>query len=433
TLQYVLDKTSGNVLKRLAISLFIAFLIMMFVPWTQNIRSAGVLTTLTPDQRPQLVESVIAGRIEIWYVRDGDFVTAGDTLVFLSEIKDAYMDSELLARTQSQLEAKRETAKSYESKVKALESQIKALSNNLEFSLKQARNKVTQAKLSIQSDSMEVATTQLQMKIAQEQLDRQEDLYSQGLKSLTELEARRVKWQESREKLIAAENELLSSRNELLNAQVELSSIRAKFQESIAKTQAEKYATLSQLFDSQAAITKMENDLANYTKRSSFYYITSPQTGYVTRTMQTGIGESIEAGDAVMTVVPTGWDLAVEMYVRPVDLPLVQKGQAVRIQFDGWPAIIFSGWPGTSYGTYGGTVFAVDNVISPNGKYRVLVAPDESDHPWPDALRVGSGTSCLLLLNDVLLGYELWRQINGFPPDFYEQFPQPEKTKQMKK
>ena len=91
------------------------------------------------------------------------------------------------------------------------------------------------------------------------------------------------------------------------------------------------------------------------------------------------------------------------------------------MQFDGWPAIVFSGWPNTSYGTYGGEVFAIDNFISPNGKYRVLVAQDPNDHEWPDALRVGAGASSMTLLNDVPVGYELWRQINAFPPDYYTQ------------
>jgi len=92
----------------------------------------------------------------------------------------------------------------------------------------------------------------------------------------------------------------------------------------------------------------------------------------------------------------------------------------VRIQFDGWPAIIFSGWPNTSYGTYGGRVYAIDNFISDNGLYRILVVPDPEDHPWPDALRVGAGTHSMLLLKEVQVWYELWRKINGFPPDYYK-------------
>lgn len=109
------------------------------------------------------------------------------------------------------------------------------------------------------------------------------------------------------------------------------------------------------------------------------------------------------------------------MYVNPIDLPLLKKGNKVRLQFDGWPAVVFSGWPNTSYGTYGGEVFAIDNFISPNGKYRVLVSQDKTDYAWPEAIRVGAGASSMTLLNDVAIGYELWRKINGFPTDYYTQ------------
>ena len=112
-------------------------------------------------------------------------------------------------------------------------------------------------------------------------------------------------------------------------------------------------------------------------------------------------------------------DLAVELYVRPMDMPLINKGQKVRFIFDGWPSIVFSGWPNSSYGTFGGEVAAIDNFISPNGKYRILVAPAKQEQPWPTALRVGSGSLGFALMKDVPIWYELWRQINGFPPDLY--------------
>jgi hypothetical protein len=121
----------------------------------------------------------------------------------------------------------------------------------------------------------------------------------------------------------------------------------------------------------------------------------------------------------LITVMPSRFDLAVELYVRPMDMPLIAKGKHVRFMFDGWPAIVFSGWPNTSYGTYGGTIVAIDNLISPNGKYRILVAEDPNDKAWPTALRVGSGALGMALLNNVPIWYELWRQLNGFPPDLY--------------
>jgi hypothetical protein len=118
--------------------------------------------------------------------------------------------------------------------------------------------------------------------------------------------------------------------------------------------------------------------------------------------------------------MPANYDLAIEMKVRPMDLPLIQRGQKVRVQFDGWPAIVFSGWPNTSFGTFGGEVYAIDNFTGEDGYFRVLIAPSKNQKQWPKALRVGGGSNSMILLNDVPIGYELWRLVNGFPPDFYD-------------
>jgi adhesin transport system membrane fusion protein len=122
--------------------------------------------------------------------------------------------------------------------------------------------------------------------------------------------------------------------------------------------------------------------------------------------------------------MPSKYDLAVETFVRPIDLPLLHINEKVRVQFDGWPAIVFSGWPNVSYGTYGAKVIAIERFISDNGKYRVLLSPDREDHTWPE-VRVGSGARTIALLEDVPIWYELWRQLNSFPPNYY----QPEKAK----
>jgi hypothetical protein len=95
-------------------------------------------------------------------------------------------------------------------------------------------------------------------------------------------------------------------------------------------------------------------------------------------------------------------------------------GAKVRIQFDGWPAIVFSGWPNVSYGTYGGKIVAIENFISDNGKYRVLISPDPEAETWPSDVRVGSGAITMALLEDVPIWFELWRKLNGFPPNYYK-------------
>lgn len=413
-------RVSGNVLLRLFVGLFIAFLIILFLPWTQNIRARGEVTTLKPDQRPQTIHSVIAGRVERWFVQEGDFVHKGDTILFISEVKDEYFDPQLLARTDEQLKAKEMAVQSYMEKVKAQDNQVDALVQTSRLKMQQARNKVKQANLKITSDSIDFKAYQLNFKIAQDQLIRMEELAAEGLKSQTDLEKRQQALQKTKAEMISAENKLLTSQNELINAQVELTSIEAQYRKEIAKAESEKFTALSNMYDAEAVVTKIQNQYMNYSVRQGLYYITAPQDGYVTKAIQIGLGETMKEGEEIVSIMPAQYDLAVAMFIRPIDLPLMEKGQKVRLQFDGWPAIVFSGWPNTSYGTYGGKVFAIDNFISENGKYRILVEPDPEDHAWPDALRVGAGTNSMTLLKDVFVWYELWRQINGFPPDYYK-------------
>lgn len=420
SLRFVERLNSGKVLLYLLLGFSSFLLIMMFIPWTQNIQARGNVTTLRPDQRPQTIHSVIAGRIEKWFVKEGDFVYAGDTILFISEIKDDYFDPQLLSRTQDQVKAKELSVQSYMEKVKALDNQIDALILTSDLKIQQAKNKLQQANLKVLSDSTDLEAAITNYQIAREQFLRMEKLYNDGLKSLTDFENRRNKMQQAQAKMISAENKLLTSRNEVINAKVELTSIRTQYQDDIAKAESDKYTAMSSMYDAEAQVTKLQNQYMNYSIRTGMYYIRAPQNGYVTKAISQGLGETIKEGSQIVSIMPSDYDLAVEMYVKPLNLPLIAKGQAVRIQFDGWPAIVFSGWPNTSYGTYGGHVFAMDNFISPNGMYRILVKPDETDYPWPDALRVGAGTYNMILLKDVPIWYELWRQINGFPPDYYK-------------
>ncbi|MDG2246186.1 MAG: HlyD family efflux transporter periplasmic adaptor subunit [Flavobacteriales bacterium] len=421
SLSLVESRKSGKVLIRLLWGGLFFFIGFVFLPWTQNIRSQGAVTTLKPNQRPQTIQSVIGGRIEEWFVQEGDRVNQGDTILFISEIKDEYFDPNLLERTQEQVQAKEMAVDSYMEKVKQLDFQIDALQRTSDLKFRQTQNKLKQAYLKVTSDSIDFEASKIDAKIADDQLVRAQSLFDDGgLISLTKLEERRNKVQAAQAKMISAENKLLTSQNEVINAEVELSSIRAQYQKDIAKAESEKFTAMSSMYDAEAVVTKLQNQFMNYSIRLGMYYITAPQDGFITKALQSGIGETIKEGTPIVTIMPSDYQLAVEMYVKPLDLPLLERDQDVRIQFDGWPAIVFSGWPSTSYGTYGGKIFAIDNFISENGKYRVLVAPDPNDHEWPEALRVGAGTNNLSMLKDVPIWYELWRQINGFPADYYK-------------
>ncbi|WP_281988727.1 HlyD family secretion protein [Aquimarina aggregata] len=419
-------KYFNRFLKVFAISAVIA----LFLPWTQNISGNGYLTTLKPDQRPQTIQSPIPGKIEKWYVKEGDFVSKGDTILFVSEIKNEYFDPNLVARTGQQIKAKSMSVTSYEGKVKALENQAAALVNERSLKLKQAKNKLLQSKLKVQSDSINFEAAKTNITIAERQYNRVVQLEKEGLKALTDVEEKRLKLQETQAKLISQENKLLASKNEIINAQVEINRIRAEYTDKISKSQSDRFTAQSNQFDAEAQVTKLENQYTNYEMRNDLYYIKAPQSGYINKALRSGVGETFKEGDKLVSIMPSVYDLAVETYVKPLDLPLVHIGEKIRIQFDGWPAIIFSGWPNVSYGTYGGKVVAIETFISDNGKYRILIAPDPDDHEWPK-IQIGSGANTMALLEDVPIWFELWRKLNGFPPNYYQ--PNGKKEKSEKK
>jgi multidrug resistance efflux pump len=324
--------------------MIVVFFLMLFLPWTQNIRSKGMVTALRPDQRPQTIHSIIAGRIEKWYVAEGDYVAAGDTILRISEIKDEYFDPLLLPRTQQQVDAKANAAESYGEKVGALENQISALEQNNILKLQQAKNYLKIAELKVQSDSMELVQAKVNFDIGKYQLDRAEQLLKEGLISVTALEGRRLKFQEVQAKLIGTENKFLSSKNEYITARIDLSAIDNEFKDKVAKAKSDMFTAMSSQFDAEATVTKLENQYSNYAQRSQYRYILAPQNGYIAKAIQVGIGETIKEGAEIVNIVPANAELAVEMYVQPVDLPLIQPGNKVRFIFDGWPAIVFYLW-----------------------------------------------------------------------------------------
>lgn len=417
SIKQVQTPRQGRILTYWIGGIFLVILLCLFLPWTQNISSQGTLTALTPQDRPQTIEAIIPGRIERWHIMEGTFVNKGDTIASLSEIKEKFMDPNLLSNLEEQLEAKQQSAVATGSKAQAMQEQIQALREGLVFSLQKARNKVEQSRLKMQSDSMDVVAQRTELAIAESQFARQENLYEQGLKSLTELEQRRMKLQEAQAKLLSVINDYEASRAELQNARTELNSLHAEYSDKIAKAEAEFHSTRSYILGTQAEVAKLQSEYNSTKIRSQYYYVVAPQDGYLVRTLKAGLGETIKEGEALATIMPHNPQLAAELYVDALDLPLIKPGDDMRLQFVGWPALVFSGWPGASFGTFGGIIAVIDNTGT-NGQYRLLVVPDPEQEDWPDALRVGSGVQGWAMLNTVPIWYEIWRQLNNFPADY---------------
>jgi multidrug resistance efflux pump len=405
TLETFHSRRGSRVLAKILALILFLFLLTLFLPWQQNIRGTGNVTALSPMNRPQSVEAIIGGRVQNWFAREGDFVRKGDTIVSIVEIKEKYFDPLLLQRLGQQISAKENSVRYKNEKATALTRQITALQQTMQLKIEQTRNKLEAQKIIYQN--------------AENQLKRNKKLYEDGNIALTKYQDFQYRFQ--------------SNQADYLAMELELERVRAEYEDKISKAESELRSTQAELYEGQAEIAKARNEYSNTQIRSSNYQICAPQDGYVVKAMKAGIGETINEGEAICTIMPEASDLAVEMFVRAMDVPLISKGRKVRIQFDGWPAIQFSGWPSASVGTFGGIVRVIDYVNSKPGEFRILVVPDDTDEKWPQQLRVGSGTKGWVMLDDVPVWYELWRQLNGFPPSLYaapsDETKSPAKTK----
>ena len=410
----------GRSVAKVLVVITLLFITTLFLPWQQNIRGQGKLTTLNPRNRPQTVESAIAGRITAWHIIEGQFVSRGDTLMTIMEIKDKYFDPQLLFRLEEQLEAKKGAGEAKRDKIKALRNQIVALENALVAKNAQAINKLEQATLKLETDSLNFIAEKVGNENAASVFERNKRLYEAGNITLTKFQDIESKFQLSGAKVLKAENEWLQRKADLANAKLELASIAADYLDKISKAKSDLNGTIAGLNETLGEISKMENELTNVRIRQSNYQIIAPQSGYIVRTIKGGIGETIKEGDAVATILPQSDDKAVEIFVKAMDIPLIEIGKKVRVQFDGWPALQFSGWPNVSVGTFGGVVAIIDRVQSGNGLFRIIVKPDPEDEEWPAQLRQGSGIKGWVMLNNVPIWYEVWRQMNGFPPMIYQ-------------
>jgi multidrug resistance efflux pump len=400
--------------------ILLGMLIILFLPWTQNIRSRGLVTTLYQDQRPQQVNTIIGGQVVKWYVKEGDVVKAGDTLIQLSEVKVDYLDPQLLNRTMDQVKGTEQSIDFYQNKAQAAEKQIAALNSGLTLKLEQLRNKIVQLQLKVQADSAEAIAAQNDLNIGKLQFDRQRLLFDSGLVSLTQVEQRNQTFQSALAKKISADNRLANTRQELTITMIEMNAQLQENREKVAKAEGDRFQSLTEIASGQVDVAKLRNLYASYSIRNGMYFILAPQGGQVISARKAGIGEYVKEGEMIVEIVPEKFVYAVEMFVRPLDVPLMAPGQKVRFLFDGFPAIVFSGWPNASYGTFGGVIVAVERNISREGKFRILIKEDPDDKPWPYQLQVGAGAQGIALLKDVPIWYELWRNINGFPADYYK-------------
>ncbi len=165
----------------------------------------------------------------------------------------------------------------------------------------------------------------------------------------------------------------------------------------------------------QADLNRADTNIA----RQSEQIVRAPRDGFIQSLNAGDAATYINAGDVLATFVPANTGRVVEIFIDGRDVALVKPGDVTRIQFEGWPAVQFSGWPSVAIGTFGGRVISVDHSAQVDGRFRVLIAEDRSEvGAWPEEryVRFGAAVQAWVLLETVPIGYEIWRQLNNFPP-----------------
>ena len=415
---YRADKESN--IKRWFWMICLFLVVLMWMPWTQNIQATGTITTLYQDQRPQQLNSIIPGRILKWWVKEGDFVKKGDTIVQLADVKDDYLDPQLMQRTNEQVDAKQQKMVFYQQKISATESQIVAMENARELKLNSLNNKMEQIRRKMLSDSAEIISAEVDYQVAVQQLSRAKEMYARGIITLVEFEKRSQQFNKALAVLTEKQQKFQNSKQDVIICSIEMNSTRQDAADKIFKARGEIASAQSEIASTSGDLSKNRNQLSNYEIRGSQRWLIAPQNGQLVKAKKSGINEMVKEGDMIAEIVPTTFNYAAELFISPMDLVLLNKGQRVTLIFDGFPAMVFSGWPAASYGIFVGEVAAVETNLSENGKFRVLVTQNSTERQWPSELKIGTGVQGFALLKNVSIWYELWRQINGFPPEYYK-------------
>lgn len=298
-------------------------------------------------------------------------------------------------------------------RVVAAEARIKALDASRNAANKAAAFRVRMAKDRVVAADKAVDASAAAEKTAKANLERQKALVEKGLSSVRALELADLDYARASTDLDRAKAAAALARSEEIAIESDRLKVDADTTASIEDAKATVAVATIEVANSTAELQRIDTRLA----RQGAQVVKAPRAGTILRVHAAHGGEMVKSGDLLATIVPLVDDRAVELWIDGRDVPLLAVGGHVRIQFEGWPALQFSGWPSVAVGTFGGRIAVIDASDDGKGKFRVLVVPEPTE-PWPAAnyLRQGVRAHGWFLLGRVRLGYELWRQFNGFPP-----------------
>jgi len=402
-------QNSGRIAKILVATFVLTCAAALLAPWVQNIRGSGRVIAYSPEQRQQTIEATISGTIADWFVQEGEQVKKGDPIVQLTD-----NDEMILQRLDAQRIAVGDRRTAQGQRVENLRARLESLRRSQRAEIMAAEAAVAIAQQEVAAARQTVAAAQAELETNDLNYSRQNDLRADGLASQREYELADLAARQSRAKVVSANASLQAAQNKLAQSRAALERVTASTAAEIQSANAALRSAETEVASVSEALAKLEVDIA----RQQAQTIKAPIDGTIMRVIGRLGGQQVSKGEVLALLVPNTKDRAVELYVDGNDAALIKPGSPVRLQFEGWPAVQFSGWPSVAVGTFGGVVSFVDAADDGQGNFRIVIVPDPQDEPWPAAryLRQGVLAKGWVLLNKVRLGFEIWRQFNGFPP-----------------
>lgn len=425
--------------KVLLAMLVVGSVLVAIAPWQQTVKGSGSVIAYAPLERQQVIETPIKGRI----VRLGEgifenaHVKKGQLIAEIADIDADYLgrlEATLVAATSqveasnSVLEANRLSLAAAKTIVTAFESQVVAYRSVKEQTIASADAAVESAKNKVAAEKQQLVAMQAALDQTEANFERQRTLYREKIVSQLKFQESERKYKEATAKVAKAEQYVLASQNDVFGKTSDRKGKEQKAEVDIEyaiallrKANVDVAKAGSDVAKAQTEVEKArKGELETETKvaRQRSQTLLAPFDGFVTRINANQGSKVMKEGDAICMIVPDTADRAVQVWLDGNDAPLVEAGRHVRLQFEGWPAIQFAGWPSVAVGTFGGDVISVDATDNGKGRFRILILPDATESKWPSDrfLRQGVRANCWVLLDQVPLWYEIWRNMNGFPP-----------------
>ncbi|BDC49523.1 hypothetical protein F183_A18390 [Bryobacterales bacterium F-183] len=393
----------------LGLAILFIVLALTLTPWVQNISGTGRVIAVNPNDREQRIAAPLEGRVVKWHVVEGSKVKKGDLVVEFSD-----NDPQIIERLNAQRDALLNRLEQQKNRATNLSQGVVGLGGSRRNALEAGIARIDMAKENVRAAQRVLDAAVANEKTTQLNIDRQRALMARGLTSQRSVELAELDHNRAIAELDRSKAQLTSAQAELLARQADQQRIETDFKTSIENAQGSAASAQGDIATTMAELHRLDVQLARQQQQK----IVAPRDGTIFRLLAQPGSELLKAGEPLAVLIPDNNNPTVELLMNGNDAPLIQVGDKVRLQFEGWPAIQFAGWPSVAVGTFGGEVMLVDATDNGAGKFRIMVQPDPKDEKWPSQqyLRQGVRANGWVLLRTVPLWFEVWRQFNGFPP-----------------